>query len=470
MMNAPAHAGPTMASLTERHRDWARRLRRHEAAVADRKPIFATGSLCRVVGQTIEVDGCSAPLGAPCDIVEDNGRRIETEVVGFADDRMFLIPTSHVGNIAPTASVVPQSMRPLPGVGDDLLGRVINGRGIPLDGKGAIRAEATLPPRETNRNPLSRAPIDTPIDVGVRAINAVLTLGRGQRVGLFAGSGVGKSTLLGMMTRHTGADVVVVGLVGERGREVGEFVHETLGDAGLERAVVVATPADETPLMRINGAWLATSIAEYFRDRGKHVLLLMDSLTRFAQAQREIGLAIGEPPTTKGYPPSVFSSLPQLIERAGNGTSGSGSITAVYTVLAEGDDQNDPIVDAARAILDGHLVLSRTVAESGVYPAIDIERSVSRAMHRLIDSAHRDKVREFRELVSAYQDNVDLIRIGAYQPGSDALIDRALHVFPRVREFLSQDLESAVDLPAAYAALCDTLAFQGAEVTTAASP
>ena len=451
-------------SRAERHAVWVERLRKRRERIADVATIVAAGSLRRVVGQTIEADGCTATLGAACDIIETDGRRIASEVVGFADDRLYLIPTSHVGEISPNASVVPRTSKSAQRIGPDVLGRVFNGHGDALDGGGPLTGDDTLPSETGVRNPLDRAPINTPLDVGVRAINAVLTLGRGQRVGLFAGSGVGKSTLLGMMTRHTAADVVVVGLIGERGREVGEFVHETLGPAGLGRAIVIATPADETPLMRINGAWLATRIAEYFRDRGKNVLLLMDSLTRFAQAQREIGLAIGEPPTTKGYPPSVFSLLPKLIERAGTGGVGGGSITAIYTVLAEGDDQNEPIVDAARAILDGHLVLSRETAEAGIFPALDVERSVSRAAHRLLSPTALRRVSEFRELIGAYQQNADLIRIGAYQPGADPTIDRALSVFPRVRGFLSQSLDVAVSLADSHAALKDLLAFQDAEV------
>ncbi|MEM1261504.1 MAG: FliI/YscN family ATPase [Pseudomonadota bacterium] len=442
------------------------RLARQGRRVVATPAFYNAGRLRRVVGQTIEAVGCEASLGTHCDIVESSGRRIDTQVVGFADDRLFLIPTSQVGAISPNASVVPRGTGAMPALGRSILGRVVDGRGNPLDGRGPIDGDSVCDPTldDTSRNPLTRAPIDVPLDVGVRAINAVLTLGRGQRVGLFAGSGVGKSTLLGMMTRHTAADVVVVGMIGERGREVGEFIHETLGDSGLSRAAVVATPADETPLMRLNGAWLATRIAEYFRDHGQNVLLLMDSLTRFAQAQREIGLAIGEPPTTKGYPPSVFSRLPQLIERAGNGPIGHGSITAVYTVLAEGDDPNDPIVDAARAILDGHLVLSRSVAESGIYPAIDIERSVSRAAHRLMNTDQQRQVNELRELVGAYQQNADLIRIGAYQRGADPVIDRALAVYPRVRHFLSQQLAERVTMDASRDALTDLLAFADAEM------
>ncbi|MBT8117547.1 MAG: FliI/YscN family ATPase, partial [Gammaproteobacteria bacterium] len=274
----------------------------------------------------------------------------------------------------------------------------------------------------------------------------LLSVGRGQRMGLFAGSGVGKSVLLGMMTRFTEADVVVVGLIGERGREVKEFVQKILGDTGMQRAVVVAAPADEPPLMRMHGAWLTTAIAEYFRDRGMKVLMLMDSLSRFAQAQREIGLAIGEPPATKGYPPSVFAKLAQLVERAGNGSDAAGSITAFYTVLAEGDDQNDPVADAARATLDGHLLLSREIAESGLYPAIDIESSISRVMHDISSTRQQQAALQVKQLYAAYRQNRDLIAVGAYQHGSDPRIDSAIAFHPRLREFLRQDIREPVTL------------------------
>ena len=302
-------------------------------------------------------------------------------------------------------------------------------------------------------NPLARRLIREPLDVGVRAINALFTVGRGQRMGLFAGSGVGKSVLLGMMTRFTNADVIVVGLIGERGREVKEFIENILGSQGMARAVVVASPADDPPLMRMHGAMLATSIAEYFRDQGKQVLLLMDSLTRFAQAQREIALAIGEPPATKGYPPSVFAKLPQLVERAGNGKAGGGSITAFYTVLTEGDDNNDPIGDAARAILDGHIFLSRQLAEGGHYPAIDIEASISRAMTEITDAHQQRTTRRFKQLYSTYQQQRDLISVGAYTRGSDARTDEAIEYFPRLLNFLQQDMHQPVSLAASVSEL-----------------
>ncbi len=292
---------------------------------------------------------------------------------------------------------------------------------------------------------MSRAPIEQSLDVGVRAINALLTVGRGQRMGLFAGSGVGKSVLLGMMARYTSAEIIVVGLIGERGREVKEFIEQILGEEGLQRSVVVAAPADVSPLMRLQGAAYATSIAEYFRDQGRHVLLIMDSLTRYAMAQREIALAIGEPPVTRGYPPSVFARLPQLVERAGNGADGGGSITAFYTVLAEGDDQQDPIADAARAILDGHIVLSRTLADAGHYPAIDIEQSISRAMVNLISPEHFEQIRHFKQLFTRYQRSRDLISVGAYAAGSDLLLDQAIKLYPAFEHFLQQPLSERAE-------------------------
>ena len=288
-------------------------------------------------------------------------------------------------------------------------------------------------------------PITHTLDVGVRSINALLTVGRGQRMGLFAGSGVGKSVLLGMMARYTSADVIVVGLIGERGREVKEFIEDILGSEGLARSVVVAAPADTNPLMRLQGAAYATTIAEHFRDQGKHVLLIMDSLTRYAMAQREIALAIGEPPVTKGYPPSVFAKLPQLVERAGNGAEGGGSITAFYTVLVEGDDLQDPIADSVRAILDGHIVLSRTLADAGHYPAIDIEQSISRAMVNLIEPSQLDQIRRFKVLFARYQRSRDLISVGAYSPGSDPVLDQAISLYPRMEAFLQQQLTEQAD-------------------------
>jgi len=402
--------------------------------------LMVEGRLTRMVGLTLEAVGCRAAIGGRCDVINTDGRKMDAEVVGFSGDSLYLMPTGDIRGLEPDARVVPTGRVSEAAVGPGLLGRVIDGAGIPLDGKGPVTAYETWPLSSGMTNPLERAHIREPLDVGIRAINALLSVGRGQRLGLFAGSGVGKSVLLGMMTRYTNADVVVVGLIGERGREVKEFVDNILGTEGLGRAVVVAVPADQPPLRRMHGAMLATSIAEYFRDQGKHVLLLMDSLTRFAQAQREIGLAINEPPATKGYPPSVFAKLPQLVERAGNGDHGGGSITAFYTVLVEGDDQNDPIADAARAILDGHIVLSRRLAESGHFPAIDIEASVSRAMTDITSKDHQESSREFKKLYSVYQQNRDLISVGAYEKGSDDQIDLAITAIPSLRAFLQQDM------------------------------
>lgn len=408
--------------------------------------LIREGVLRRAVGLTLEAVGCEAPLGATCKVEVADGGWVDAEVVGFAGERTYLMPSAELHGLLPNARVVPLRRRGRVVVGEGLLGRVIDSDGVPLDGKGPVRGEGSVGMAGTAINPLAREPITRPLDVGVRAINALLPIGRGQRVGLFAGSGVGKSTLLGMMTRYTAADVIVVGLVGERGREVRDFVESTLGEEGMRRAVVVAAPADRPPLARLQGAYRATAIAEWFRDQGLHVLLLMDSLTRFAQAQREIGLSVGEPPTTRGYPPSVFARLPALVERAGNGAAGRGSITAFYTVLTEGDDPQDPIADAARAILDGHILLSRRIADAGLYPAIDIESSVSRVVTEIADEPWRDRIRELKRLVSAYNANRDLISIGAYQAGSNPVVDEALARWPEIVEFLGQDVRRAADL------------------------
>ena len=351
-------------------------------------PVVAAGKLVRGIGLTLEAVGCQLPVGSQC-LVQTIEGEIEAEVVGFGDDITYLMPTEAVRGIVPGSRVMPLNRQSGLPVGMGLLGRVVDGNGQPLDGLGEINAEARAPTTRPPMNPLIRRPINAPMDVGVRAINALNTVGVGQRMGLFAGSGVGKSVLLGMMTRGCEADVVVVGLVGERGREVKEFIHEILTEEERQRAVVVAAPADTSPLMRLKGCETAVTIAEYFRDKGMKVLLLIDSLTRYAMAQREIALAVGEPPATKGYPPSVFARLPALVERAGNGSERQGSITAFYTVLTEGDDLQDPIADAARAILDGHVVLSRTLADSGHYPAIDIEASISRVMPMVVSEEHQ---------------------------------------------------------------------------------
>src|SRR5579864_7238878 len=363
--------------------------RYHARLLTTDNGIKVHGSLVRTVGLVMEARGIHVAIGERCFVESEAGRLLSAEVVGFDGGRVLFMPEGQADGLAPGARVIPAGRTMEVAVGPEFLGRVIDGSGQPLDGKGQIRAADRVPLFGRSVNPMRRAMVEEPLDVGVRSINALFSLGRGSRLGLFAGSGVGKSVLLGMMARYTSADVVVVGLIGERGREVKEFVERILGPKDRTRAVVVATPADHPPLMRLHGAWLCTAIAEYFRDQGKSVLLLMDSLTRFAQAQREIALAIGEAPATKGYPPSVFARLPQLVERAGNGADGSGSITAFYTVLTEGDDQQDPIADAARGILDGHIVLNRRLAEAGHYPAIDIEQSISRAMHNITSRDHQ---------------------------------------------------------------------------------
>ena len=424
---------------------WLNRLAPYHDRIAS-PPLVVEGKLTRMVGLTLEAVGCQAAIGGRCVIAAPGTTPIEAEVVGFSGEKLFLMPTGDIRGLVPNARVIPTNTVCEAVVGESLLGRVLDGAGRPLDGKGPLRDTARTPLSGKQINPLARRPIREPLDVGVRAINALLSVGGGQRMGLFAGSGVGKSVLLGMMTRYTNADITVVGLIGERGREVKEFVENILGEEGMARAVVVATPADNSPLMRLHGAMLATSIAEYFRDQGKQVLLLMDSLTRFAQAQREIALAIGEPPATKGYPPSVFAKLPQLVERAGNGDVGGGSITAFYTVLTEGDDQQDPIADAARAILDGHIVLSRQLAEAGHFPAIDIEASISRVMNEITDPVQIKAARRFKQIYSTYQQSRDLISVGAYQKGSDARIDEAIAYHPRLMDFLQQDMREAVPL------------------------
>ncbi|AXR05744.1 flagellar protein export ATPase FliI [Salinimonas sediminis] len=406
-------------------------------------PIVAAGKLVRGIGLTLEAVGCQLPVGSQCMVQTIEGE-IEAEVVGFGDDITYLMPTEAVRGIVPGSRVMPLNRQSGLPVGPGLLGRVLDGNGQPLDGLGAISAHTRVPTTRPPMNPLIRMPIKQPMDVGVRSINALNTVGIGQRMGLFAGSGVGKSVLLGMMTRGSEADVVVVGLVGERGREVKEFIHDILTEEERQRAVIVAAPADTSPLMRLKACETAVTVAEYFRDQGKNVLLLVDSLTRYAMAQREIALAVGEPPATKGYPPSVFARLPALVERAGNGAQGQGSITAFYTVLTEGDDLQDPIADAARAILDGHVVLSRKLADSGHYPAIDIEASISRVMPMVVSEEHLLQARRIRQVYSTYKQNQDLIAIGAYARGSDPRIDLAIRAEPAINAFLQQGMKQVL--------------------------
>ncbi|RTL57771.1 MAG: flagellar protein export ATPase FliI [Rhodocyclaceae bacterium] len=433
--------------------------------VAHAVPIQVAGRLTRINGLVMEASGLRLPLGSGCQVQAPGIGTVEAEVVGFNGERLFMMPTEDVYGLSPGALVTPQEppLQPpqvghstppqrrnhdrakhLP-VGEKLLGRVVDGNGRPLDDLGSLGTRDSRSLASRPLNPLQREPIRHTMDVGIRAINGLLSVGRGQRLGLFAGSGVGKSVLLGMMARYTEAEVIVVGLIGERGREVKEFIEHNLGPEGLARSVVVAAPADVSPLMRLQGASYATAIAEHFRDQGKQVLLIMDSLTRYAMAQREIALAIGEPPVTRGYPPSVFARLPALVERAGNGPAGGGSITAFYTVLSEGDDQQDPIADAARAILDGHFVLNRSLADAGHYPAIDIEQSISRVMTNIIPPEHLELVRQFKQLYSRYQRARDLLAVGAYAPGADPLLDLAIKLYPRLEGFLQQRITERAD-------------------------
>lgn len=455
----------------EAHRHYLTRCRER---VAEAKPLALSGRLTRINGLVMEAAGIKLALGASCRISSPGGSAVDAEVVGFNGERVFMMPSEEVYGLAPGAAVdtsdgllpPPRFVQPHPQgrrvhdrtrhlpVGASLLGRIVDANGRPLDELGPLIEPELRPLMSRPLNPLSRAPINECLDVGIRAINALLTVGRGQRLGLFAGSGVGKSVLLGMMARYTEAEIIVVGLIGERGREVKEFIEQNLGEEGLARSVVVAAPADVSPLLRLQGAAYATAIAEHFRDQGRHVLLIMDSLTRYAMAQREIALAVGEPPVTRGYPPSVFARLPQLVERAGNGTHGGGSITAFYTVLAEGDDQQDPIADSARAILDGHIVLNRILADAGHYPAIDIEQSISRAMTNLIKPDHLDHVRTFKQLYSRYQRARDLIAVGAYAPGSDPQLDKAIQLHGSQERFLQQ----AITEKASYGSSLEQLA------------
>ncbi|WP_240935956.1 flagellar protein export ATPase FliI [Billgrantia bachuensis] len=456
------------ASTNTHQARWQQTLQHVRARVETVPGFRASGRVLRATGMVIEAVGLRVALGNACriELLSSGGseppRFAEAEVVGFNGERLLLMPLTEIAGLMPGARVFPlgdgpdHAARRFP-LGESLLGRVVDGNGDPLDGLGPLDDAPRSPLATPPLNPLKRAPINEQIDVGIRAINALLSVGRGQRMGLFAGSGVGKSVLLGMMARYTGADVIVVGLIGERGREVQDFIDNILGPEGRRRAVVVAAPADTSPLQRLQGAAYATRLAEGYRDQGKNVLLIMDSLTRYAMAQREIALAIGEPPATKGYPPSVFAKIPSLVERAGNAERGRGSITAFYTVLTEGDDQQDPIADSARAILDGHIVLSRTLAEAGHYPAIDIEASISRVMTHIIDDQQLTMTQAFKRLFSRYQRNRDLISVGAYSPGHDPQLDEAVQRYPQLEHFLQQGMNENASIEASRQVLAETL-------------
>lgn len=460
--------------LALRDQRWQRYLADMTEYAAVAQPLESVGTLLRVTGLVLEAAGIRVPVGSVCEVHAEGQQTVLAEVVGFSGDRAYLMPTGELHGLSSGARVVPRpaplvplqlQFRPdgphhpwrrsedrglhLP-IGDGLLGRVVDSHGEPMDRLGPITQVQSEPMVRRPINAMDRDPVRTPLDTGVRSINALLTVGRGQRIGLFAGTGVGKSVLLGMMARYTAADVIVVGLIGERGREVKEFVEDILGEEGRRRSVVVAAPADAPPLVRMQGASYATAIAEHYRDRGQHVLLLMDSLTRYAMAQREIALAIGEPPATKGYPPSCFAKLPQLVERSGNGLQGVGSITAFYTVLSEGDDPQDPIADAARGILDGHIVLSRELAESGHYPAIDVEKSVSRVMGAVASKEHVAAARRMRQLLAKLSKARDLIQLGAYAPGHDNDLDTAVRLQQPMNMLLQQDMHERASLDASH--------------------
>lgn len=404
------------------------------------------GVITRITGMKLEATGLTAPMGTLCRIEVSETHLVYAEVIGFSDSATYLMAVQDTYGIKQGTAVVPLTKSNNVAVSMALLGRLLDATGSPIDHKGAIDADESYPIQGQHINPMERARIAEPLDVGIRVINSLLTVGKGQRIGIFAGSGVGKSVLLGMMTRFTRADVIVVGLIGERGREVKEFIEENLGKMGLERSVVVASPADTSPLLRVNGALLATTIAEYYRDQGLDVLLILDSLTRFAQAYREIALSTGEMPATKGFTASVFAKLSQLVERSGNGVNGHGSITAFYTVLVENNDHHqDPIADHARSILDGHIVLSSELADAGHYPAIDIEKSISRVMPVVVSKQQLQTATKFKQLYSSYQKNNELISIGMYQAGTNKLLDEAILKKDRMVKFMQQDTDEQAD-------------------------
>ncbi|MCP4692775.1 MAG: flagellar protein export ATPase FliI [Desulfobacterales bacterium] len=401
-------------------------------------PILSTGKVTKVVGLVIESQGPATRVGGVCDIYpRGQSASVKAEVLGFRENRVLLMPLEEIRGIGPGSRVIACRQEAVIPVGDNLLGRIIDGLGNPIDGKGPIRCRESYPIYGNILNPLSRPSIRRPLDTGIRAINGLLTVGCGQRMGIFAGSGVGKSVLLGMIAKYTSADVNIIALIGERGRELNSFIEKDLGPEGLKRSVVVVATSDHLPLIRMRGAFIATAVAEYFRDQAKNVNLMMDSVTRFAMAQREIGLALGEPPTTKGYTPSVFTLLPKLLERAGS-ASNNGTITGLYTVLVEGDDMNEPIADAVRSILDGHIVLTRELAMQNHYPAIDVLRSISRVMNDIVPPSHLKSAGELKSILATYRKAEDLINIGAYAAGSNPEIDRAIKLIKGIEEYLKQ--------------------------------
>ncbi len=419
-------------------------LEKYSKVIDYAEPIKLNGKITDVIGFVIVSIGPNVSLGEICSIIDRSGKAIcESEVVGFKDGKVLSIALGEIHNISPSCQILSTGKSFSVRVGDKLLGRVIDGFGDPIDDKGELEFSSIRNSYREPPNPLSRKRIETPLQTGVRAIDGLLTVGKGQRIGIFSGSGVGKSVMLGMIARNTNADVSVIVLVGERGREVKEFIEKDLGEEGLKKSVIIVATSDKPSLARIKAAYIGTTIAEYFRDLGKDVVLMMDSVTRFAHAQREVGITIGEPPTTKGYTPSVFTVLPKLLERAG--TSSQGSITGFYTVLVDGDDMTDPIADSVRSILDGHIVLSRKIANKGQFPAIDPLQSVSRVMPDIVPQDHRSRAMEFNEILSSYNEAEDLINIGAYVKGSNPQIDHALNNIQNLRSFLKQDMMEKAD-------------------------
>lgn len=414
------------------------------------------GRITKVVGLIAEGDGLGLGIGSLCMIKNDHGTEIKAEVIGFRDDKVILMPYGDIRGVRSGSRIIPIADLPLADVGDELLGRVVDGMGSPIDGKGSFNPTAKYSIYGKPMNPMERKSIDEPIDVGISAINVMITLGRGQRVAIMAGSGVGKSVLMGMMTKHTTADVTVIGLIGERGREVKDFVNHTLGPEGMKNSIVVAATSDMPPLVRMRVAYLATTIAEYFRDQGKHVLLIVDSITRFAMSSRDVGLAAGEPPTSRGYTPSFFVQIPILLERVGY-VEGSGSITGIYTVLVEGDDLNDPVGDTVRSIVDGHIVLSRAIANKGHYPAIDVLASVSRVFRDVAKPDHVKLRQQAIDIMATYRNAEDMINIGAYVDGSNPKIDQAKRLMPAIDNFLRQDMNQRIDINTGIAELANIL-------------
>ncbi len=428
-------------------------INRYHKILAQASPIKAFGRVVKVVGLAVEADGPVSMVGGICDIyLKGKSNKVAAEVLGFKENTILLMPLEDVRGITPGCKVIARNETACVPVGMEMLGRVIDGLGKPMDGKGDFKIDDEYPIYAKPVNPLLRSRINAPLDIGIRAVNGLLTIGRGQRMGIFAGSGVGKSVLLGMIARETDADVNVIALIGERGREVNEFIQRDLGEKGLKKTIVIVATSDSLPLIRMRGAFIATAIAEYFRDLGMHVNLMMDSLTRFAMAQREIGLALGEPPATKGYTPSVFTLMPKLLERAGT-SSGKGTITGLYTVLVEGDDMNEPIADAARSILDGHIILSRDLAMQNHYPAIDILSSISRVMVDITSLDHRHNAGQLKEYMAIYKKAEDLINIGAYVSGSSSSIDRAIEYIDRINNYLKQGINEKADFESSLLAL-----------------